>query len=165
LIFKPNLDAFHQIFVSPGIQLKQLFNSIRSEDFQSSAVSQQIASKAVAGLKDMADLRSAFGTAARKHPGSISTLLQSLPQGLARSMAEAAATKSFISAFSSSSSAAENKSLLIEHSNSLPQSQLHENIDSLYNYTKYNIPPPENLIAKSVFISEPIRSGAPFSFV
>ena len=76
-------------------QLKQLFNSIRSEDFQSSAVSQQIASKAVAGLKDMADLRSAFGTAARKHPGSISTLLQSLPQGLARSMAEAAATKSF----------------------------------------------------------------------
>lgn len=28
LIFKPSLDAFHQIFVSPGIQLKQLFNSI-----------------------------------------------------------------------------------------------------------------------------------------
>jgi multiple sugar transport system permease protein len=28
LIFKPNLDAFHQIFVSPGIQLNQLFNSI-----------------------------------------------------------------------------------------------------------------------------------------
>jgi hypothetical protein len=68
-------------------------------------------------------------------------------------------------AFSSSSSAAENKSLLIDHSNSLPQSQLHEHIDSFYNYTKYNIPPPENLIAKSVFISEPIRSGAPFSFV
>jgi hypothetical protein len=67
-------------------QLKQLFTSIRSEDYQSSAVVKQIASKAVAGLKDIADLRSAFGTAARKHPGSIGTLLQSLPQGLARSI-------------------------------------------------------------------------------
>ena len=28
LIFKPSLDAFYQVFVSPGIQLKQLFNSI-----------------------------------------------------------------------------------------------------------------------------------------
>jgi multiple sugar transport system permease protein len=28
LIFKPTLDAFHHVFVSPGIQLRQLFNSI-----------------------------------------------------------------------------------------------------------------------------------------
>jgi hypothetical protein len=30
---------------------------------------------------------------------------------------------------------------------------------------KYLIPPPEDLIAKSVFIQEPIRTGGPFSFV
>lgn len=30
---------------------------------------------------------------------------------------------------------------------------------------KYIIPPPEDLIAKSVFIVEPIRTGAPISFV
>lgn len=28
LIFKPTLDSFHHVFVSPGLQLKQLFNSI-----------------------------------------------------------------------------------------------------------------------------------------
>jgi hypothetical protein len=30
---------------------------------------------------------------------------------------------------------------------------------------RYIIPPPEDLIAKSVFIIEPIRTGAPISFV
>jgi hypothetical protein len=32
-------------------------------------------------------------------------------------------------------------------------------------YDKYHIPPPEDLIAKSVFTLEPIRTGAPISFV
>lgn len=33
------------------------------------------------------------------------------------------------------------------------------------NSNKYIIPPPEDLIAKSVYIVEPIRTGAPINFV
>lgn len=57
------------------------------------------------------------------------------------------------------------KESLIDHSSSLPTSDLRDQLENLYLGTKYFIPPPENLIAKSVIISEPIRSGAPFSFV
>lgn len=39
---------------------------------------------------------------------------------------------------------------LMEHSNSLPTNELREQMDKLYNQTKYFIPPPENLIAKTL---------------
>lgn len=48
---------------------------------------------------------------------------------------------------------------------SVPNNELREQIEKMYLGTKYYIPPPENLIAKSVINQEPIRSGAPFSFV
>ena len=41
----------------------------------------------------------------------------------------------------------------------------HEHSSPILNDNKYIIPPPEDLIAKSVFEHEPIRSGAPISFV
>ncbi len=46
-----------------------------------------------------------------------------------------------------------------------PGAQLREEIEKMYMQTKYVIPPPEDLIAKSLFTEEPVRSGAPFGFV
>jgi len=42
---------------------------------------------------------------------------------------------------------------------------LEQNNSPTFNYEKYKIPPPEELIAKSVFSQEPIRTGGPFSFI
>ena len=53
----------------------------------------------------------------------------------------------------------------IERPEAGPGSSLREEIDKMYMQTKYVIPPPEDLIAKSMFTEEPIRSGAPFGFV
>ena len=41
------------------------------------------------------------------------------------------------------------------------QSSPYLKVDAL----SYLIPPPEDLIAKTVFIQEPIRTGGPFSFM
>lgn len=54
---------------------------------------------------------------------------------------------------------------MIDGSVSLPTNTLREEIESMYLKTKFYIPPPEDLIAKSIFSEEPIRSGAPFGFV
>ena len=43
--------------------------------------------------------------------------------------------------------------------------QLQKELNLLKNNDKYMIPPPEDLIAKTVFTVEPIRTGAPISFV
>jgi hypothetical protein len=49
--------------------------------------------------------------------------------------------------------------------NTINGSELRDQIEKMYSGTKYYIPPPENLLAKSVILNEPIRSGAPFGFV
>ena len=57
------------------------------------------------------------------------------------------------------------KHFLMDHSNSLPTNLLREEIEKMQLNTKYYIPPPENLMPKSLCNTEPIRSGAPFSFM
>lgn len=54
---------------------------------------------------------------------------------------------------------------IIDHSNSLNNNQLRDEIEKMQINSKYFIPPPENLMPKSLCNSEPIRSGAPFSFM
>ncbi len=54
---------------------------------------------------------------------------------------------------------------MIDHSNSLNNNQLRDEIEKMQINSKYFIPPPENLMPKSLCNSEPIRSGAPFSFM
>lgn len=53
----------------------------------------------------------------------------------------------------------------MDHSNSLQNNKLREEIEKMQLNSKYFIPPPENLMPKSLCNSEPIRSGAPFSFI
>lgn len=48
---------------------------------------------------------------------------------------------------------------------SINSPQLLKEYNLLKNNDKYMIPPPEDLIAKTVFTVEPIRTGAPISFV
>ena len=57
------------------------------------------------------------------------------------------------------------KNFLMDHSNSLATNLLREEIEKMQLNTKYFIPPPENLMPKSMCNTEPIRSGAPFSFM
>lgn len=54
---------------------------------------------------------------------------------------------------------------MLDHTNTINGSELRDQIEKMYSGTKYFIPPPENLLAKSVILNEPIRSGAPFGFV